>query len=260
MSFISFSLCKCPTMDFSGNSIRAKVLALYNRLHLTANTSPEPIPSDVCSLSHIWGPGRLSDCLQKGTKRKASGLISSTCPPFSTRYSVLKWPGHGSALSSRWWTTVSKRLSSSTRAECHVKTFWRSLRMSPGMQPQSCLWSARFPYPAYTYGLKKWQTRHQMYGVARKVQLSPGLLFPQPLYPTGNGSHLSSFGFPSPQGSFAMLGDIWMVITLGREELYWDLTNGCQEFAEQPTRCEATLLCPITTQPQRIIWPSLVSS
>lgn len=45
-----------------------------------------------------------------------------------------------------------------------------------------------------------------------------GLLFPQPLYPTGNGSHLSPFGFPSPQGSLAMLGDIWMVITLGRED------------------------------------------
>lgn len=48
-----------------------------------------------------------------------------------------------------------------------------------------------------------------------------------------------------------------MVITLGREELYWDLTNGRQEFAEQSTRCEGALLCPITTQPQRIIWPSL---
>lgn len=48
-----------------------------------------------------------------------------------------------------------------------------------------------------------------------------------------------------------------MVITLGREELYWHLTNGRQEFAEQPTRCEGALLCPITTQPQRIIWPSL---
>lgn len=47
-----------------------------------------------------------------------------------------------------------------------------------------------------------------------------------------------------------------MVVTLGREELYGDLTNGRQELAEQPTRREATLLCPITTQPQGIIWPS----
>lgn len=53
-----------------------------------------------------------------------------------------------------------------------------------------------------------------------------------------------------------MLGDIWMVVTLGREELYWDLMNGRQELAEQPTRREAALFCPITTQPQRINWPS----
>lgn len=47
-----------------------------------------------------------------------------------------------------------------------------------------------------------------------------------------------------------------MVVTLGREELYWDLMNGRQELAEQPTRREAALFCPITTQPQRINWPS----